>query len=65
MPLVPEQIQDLAWASLDDLLEANGDILLYGACWAKIVDDEGDMRLKRIPPPAGLHPHLQRTQEER
>lgn len=49
--LVPEQIQDLPWATLDDLLDAREDIAAYGKCWAMFVDVDGDLRMRRIRPP--------------
>lgn len=48
--LVPEQIQDLPWATLDDLLDAKEDIAAYGKCWAELVDVDGDMRMRRVLP---------------
>ena len=48
--LVPEQIQDLPWATLDDLLDAKEDIATYGKCWAELVDVDGDLRMKRAKP---------------
>lgn len=52
MRLVPEQIQDLTWVTLDDLLAARDDIHVHGACWAKIIDVGGEVRFQRIPPPS-------------
>lgn len=49
--LVPEQIQDMPWATLDDLLDAKEDVAAYGKCWALLFDVDGDLRMKRIPPP--------------
>jgi hypothetical protein len=50
MSLTAEQIQDLPWATLDDLLDAKEDVAAYGRCYAEILDIEGDMRMRRILP---------------
>jgi hypothetical protein len=48
MNLELEQIQDLPWATLDDLLDAQEDVAAYGKCWAEIVSIDGDLRMKRV-----------------
>lgn len=48
--LVPEQVQDLPWATLDDLLDAKEDVAAYGKCWALLFDIDGDLRMKRSKP---------------
>src|SRR5574341_2196435 len=50
LKLEPEQIQDLPWAALDDLLDAIEDVAAYGRCWAEIVNVDGDVRLRRVKP---------------
>lgn len=64
--LVPEQIQDLPWATLDDLLDAKEDVAVYGKCWAEFADDAGDLRMKRIPPERlTTHVRLKKKEEAR
>jgi hypothetical protein len=48
MNLELEQIQDLPWATLDDLLDAQEDVAAYGKCWAELVSVDGDLRMKRV-----------------
>jgi hypothetical protein len=45
-----DHIRELPWATLDDLLEALDDFRLTANVYARIVDVDGDLRLKRIDP---------------
>jgi hypothetical protein len=48
--LSEEQVAQLEWATLEGQILAQRDMMVFGHCYAKVVEVDGDVRLIRISP---------------